>query len=69
MSDEQDPRLGKDVIAKNGTFAGVVSEISQDGRFTIVGYSCLTEKYGSVFAVRPTEVVAIFQGDEHLFGK
>ena len=65
-----DPRIGKDVIATNGTFAGVVSDIYQTEngeRFEVTGYNVRTDARGPMRDIDPKNVVAVFTGDEALF--
>ena len=67
---KRDPRIGKYVIAIDGTFAGVVSNIYLiDGseRFEVTGYDVRTDTRGPTRDVDPQDVVAMFIGDESLF--
>lgn len=67
-----DPRLGNDVIARDGTFTGEVTEIYYEHgneRFEITGYSVITDSRGTMRDIQPENVIAMFQGDEHLFDR
>lgn len=71
MGREQDPRIGKDVVAKDGTFAGHIVSIMtcDDGteQFVIEGYSVLTDTRGLISGIQAAEVVAWLKEDECLF--